>query len=585
MKVTGLRISPDLVLPIDAVTETFAFLAKRGAGKTYAASVLAEEMLKAGAQVVVLDCLDVWWGLRSSPDGSKPGLPIAIFGGEHGDIPLEPTAGAFVADLLVSERLSAVLVVEGFSKADQRRFATDFAERLFARNREAMHLFLEEADRWAPQRPLRGEERLLGAFEEIVRRGRSKGIGATLITQRSAVLHKDVLTQTEVLVAMRTPAKHDRNAIKDWFDAHEADQVADVMSTVPSLQTGEAWVSSPYWLGVLQRVQFRRRETFDSSSTPKMGESRRLARSFADVDLAVVKEQMAATIERAEAEDPTKLRRRIAELEKALRTAQTAVPEPVVERVEIPVLDESLVAGLRSVVDELAATTKLAMDCGDRAVNAATKVSESLGAWVDRQDVPRTRPARGGAGPVARREAERTAQRADPPGRREQGRAAVPGAAPAELPAGPAGLLRVLAARFPAWLTRRQVVTLARRGPKSSALDGHFAQLLEAGLIERDGAGYYAATEAGLAAVGGQVTDDPVEAWHSAFTGATQKVFDALVGVYPERYTRDGIAGLAGLSPTSSSVGQALTDLRRNGLIEEYSDGIQAADILFEGRR
>lgn len=42
-----LELSPALKLPVDAVTETFAILGKRGGGKTYCASVLVEEMLKA----------------------------------------------------------------------------------------------------------------------------------------------------------------------------------------------------------------------------------------------------------------------------------------------------------------------------------------------------------------------------------------------------------------------------------------------------------------------------------------------------------------------------------------------------------
>lgn len=37
-----LRVSADLSLPREAVTETFAILAKRGVGKTYTASVLVE---------------------------------------------------------------------------------------------------------------------------------------------------------------------------------------------------------------------------------------------------------------------------------------------------------------------------------------------------------------------------------------------------------------------------------------------------------------------------------------------------------------------------------------------------------------
>jgi DNA-binding Lrp family transcriptional regulator len=73
-----LRISEDLSLPAEAVTETFAILANRGVGKTYTASVLVEELLKAGLQVAVSDPGGVWWGLRASADGTVPGLPIVV---------------------------------------------------------------------------------------------------------------------------------------------------------------------------------------------------------------------------------------------------------------------------------------------------------------------------------------------------------------------------------------------------------------------------------------------------------------------------------------------------------------------------
>lgn len=39
----GLRISAGLTLPVEAVTETFAIIANRGAGKSSAARVMAEE--------------------------------------------------------------------------------------------------------------------------------------------------------------------------------------------------------------------------------------------------------------------------------------------------------------------------------------------------------------------------------------------------------------------------------------------------------------------------------------------------------------------------------------------------------------
>jgi DNA helicase HerA-like ATPase len=97
-----LQLSNDLQLPVEAVTETFAILAKRGAGKTYIAAVMVEELLQAGLQVVVADPVGVWWGLRASADGQQEGLPIVIIGGEHGDVPLEVGAGEIIADGFVN---------------------------------------------------------------------------------------------------------------------------------------------------------------------------------------------------------------------------------------------------------------------------------------------------------------------------------------------------------------------------------------------------------------------------------------------------------------------------------------------------
>ncbi len=53
--VEGLTLGPALVLPVEAVTETFAIMAKRGAGKTYTAAALVEEMMGAAARRFMTD--------------------------------------------------------------------------------------------------------------------------------------------------------------------------------------------------------------------------------------------------------------------------------------------------------------------------------------------------------------------------------------------------------------------------------------------------------------------------------------------------------------------------------------------------
>jgi DNA helicase HerA-like ATPase len=71
----NLNIAHNLTLPLDAVTQTFAILAKRGVGKTHTGSVMAEEMLKLGQPIVVYDPTGAWWGLKSSADGKRPASP------------------------------------------------------------------------------------------------------------------------------------------------------------------------------------------------------------------------------------------------------------------------------------------------------------------------------------------------------------------------------------------------------------------------------------------------------------------------------------------------------------------------------
>src|SRR5579859_5581605 len=94
-----LHISPDLALPIQAVTETFGILARKRVGKSNGAVVMAEEMYDAGLPWVAIDPKGDWWGVRLAADGVGPGLAVPIFGGEHGDVPLEAGMGRMMAEL------------------------------------------------------------------------------------------------------------------------------------------------------------------------------------------------------------------------------------------------------------------------------------------------------------------------------------------------------------------------------------------------------------------------------------------------------------------------------------------------------
>ena len=142
-------------MPIDVVTQTMAMIGRKGSGKTYLATMIAEQMLDNKAQVVIIDPVGVWWGLRVDADGKHKGKEIFVIGGDHGDIPLVPEAGRKVAKLLVEKQISVVLDVSGFRIGEHKRFAAEFAEEFFhlkKSNRSPVHIFIEEAQKLIPQR-------------------------------------------------------------------------------------------------------------------------------------------------------------------------------------------------------------------------------------------------------------------------------------------------------------------------------------------------------------------------------------------------------------------------------------------------
>lgn len=331
-----IEIAHSLKFPLDVVTQSLAILARKRAGKSYMARGFAEQLLRADQQVVIIDPKGDWWGIRSAADGKNPGFPVVILGGEHGDLPLEKTASDTVARLIVEERVSVLLDLSQFRKSevaiflggDARQHYDGLLEIIYRLKskeefRTPMMLIVDEADAVAPQKPYPGEERMLGAMEDIVRRGGQRGIGSLLLTQRSSVINKNVLTQSQVMIAMRTIAELDITAMMAWVDVHGTPEQAKVLKgSLPSLPTGDAWVLSPGWPdenGIFKRIHGSSITTFDSGATPKPGEKRLRPRNLADVNLRTLEVRMAEAIERHKADDPRELKKKITELERQIR--------------------------------------------------------------------------------------------------------------------------------------------------------------------------------------------------------------------------------------------------------------------------
>lgn len=546
-----LHLSDDLELPINAVTQTFAFLARRGAGKTYAASKLCEEMLKANAQVVVLDPVGNWYGLRLGADGKSKGLSIPVFGGLRGDIPLEPGAGALVADLVVDRGISVVLDVSMFRKGERKRFATDFAEQLFHRkksSRSAIHLFVEEAQVFVPQRAIGDEARMLGAFEDLVKLGRNFGVGVTLISQRPQSVNKDALNQTEALFVLQTNGSQERKALRDWI----VDQglSVDLIDELPKLPIGTAYVWSPQWLKILKKVHISKKKTFNASATPEVGEKKHEARELAPVDLEQIQTAMKDTIERAKVDDPKALRKRIAELEADLRKRQQPAPAKV-ERIEVNTgLDPRLANKIEMYAKHILA--ELQTSKGARTTSNKTLIM---------RDGPPRLIERGG-GPVR------------PQPTRQQN-------------TGPMGIGEVAVltaiAQHPQGVLPDQLSVLT--GYKRSTRNTYLQRLGAAGFIERRGETILA-TSSGTAELGSNFSPLPTgdalrKHWIQRLPEGERRIFEVVVAAYPHPVPRETIGEETGY--TRSSRNTYLQRLGARRLIENRGPEVFASETLFGG--
>jgi hypothetical protein len=465
-----------------------------------------------------------------------------------------------------------------FRKGQMIRFMTTFAETLYRLNREPLHLFVDEADAVAPQAKNWGgdENRMLGAMEDIVRRGRKRGIGCTLITQRPAVLNKNVLTQCEVLVAMRLVHPKDIDAIEEWVNVHaDPQQAKEMIASLPSLPVGTAWLWSPGWGDIFARMKVRQRETFDSSATPKVGESPRAPKKLAAIDVAALGEQIKSTVERAKENDPRALKAKLAELQRQLATRPKEQVEKVVEKiVERPAIDAKLLKSTENIVERLEREGTKHIEAGNRLVEAAKLMASALRAS---QQMPAARvitPMR----PAA--------QRQSPAPRRTD---ISPDATGREALSGPERkIIDAIAWLESVGITEPEqtaVAFLAGYTYGGGGFNNPRGALNTKGLVKYQSGNRITLTGEGRAVAEFPDTALTTEELHrkvlSVLPGPESRILTELLSAYPNVMSNEELASAAGYTHGAGGYNNPRGRLRSLGLIEYRDGGVVARDILF----
>lgn len=564
-----------------AATEAFAFLGRRGSGKTYAATKFAELLFESGEQFVAIDPVGIWYGLRLGANGKSPGLDVKIFGGLHGDIMLLPTAGALIADVVVDRGISVVIDVSQFeTDADKAKFATDFGARFFHRKSQQpspVHVFIEEAQEIIPQNIQRGEERMLHVWQRMIRLGRNHGIGVTMISQRPQDVNKKALNQAECIFAFQLTGPQERKAVAGWISEKGLDDnLADLL---PSLKQGHAHVWSPVWLDVNEEVKIGTKQTFAAGSTPTSDSKPIEVKPLAPDDLDKLVQSMGKAQEQIKANDPRELKRQVAELQKQLTAKQKPVTASVT--VDQKSIDRAIAARDKFWQGEMAKARKSFEQIQVKVMNAETAIALALGIkWPSACELPKVEaPVTLGRGderemvlPAS------TVARIMTPRLRLEGDTGV------RISAGLREILIHLA-QNPNGLSAQKIGARTGIDTKLSTFRAHMADARKSNWIEGD---RYCLriTGEGLDALGlyDPLPTDPQSLqtyWltNKKLSGGAKAILEQCIRAYPNEVPRDDAARAANTDPNISTFRAYLAELRNYDLIGK---NIRASDNLFD---
>jgi len=236
----------------ELVTGRSCVIAQSGAGKSYLISVLCEKMLKNKIPFCIIDTEGEYFSLKEK-------FEILWVGGEGSDVDIEKVNLKELAEKAITENIPIIFDVSDV--LEERRFVEEFSSNLYdiaTIKRSPYLMIIEEADKFIPQ-----SKDSIKKIEEISRRGRKRGLGLMIATQRPALVNKNVLSQCGNQFIGKLTTENDLKAVNLFFSSRKQ------LEELPLLDAGYFFA-----MGNIskRRIKFKsdERETQHKGLTPEL---------------------------------------------------------------------------------------------------------------------------------------------------------------------------------------------------------------------------------------------------------------------------------------------------------------------------
>lgn len=500
----GKSASRDVSFDLDVLLRTRLLIqASSGQGKSWLLRVLAEQAF-GKVQIIIIDVEGEFPTLREKYD--------FVLVGKGGETPADTRSAALVAHKLLELNASAICDLYEMKASERHRWVRLFLEALIDAPKNLWHpvlVIVDEAHLFAPEKGA-GESEASDAMIGLATRGRKRGFCAVFATQRLGKLRKDAAAELLNVMIGGTFIDVDRKRAADALGIPKNEEHA-FFDEMKVIKPGKFWVlgraiSKERILVDVAGVQTKHPESgqgkFAAEPPPPPEKVKALLPKLSDLPKEA----------EAKARTEQELRNEIKDLRRQLTTRPTlTVPEVKVERVEVPVFQNSELERLETFAKELSdVAAQLRTVSGD----IFTTAKNARSAPRPQSPAPVRKPA-----PVAK---------------------PLPAAAPVSSEGGfrlNKGEMLILTAcgQYPEGVTKEQLTVMS--GYKARTRNAYIQSLREKGLVQEQGKAVFI-TSAGFDFLGPDFEPLPTgdelrEYWLNRLSGGERKILEILCSWYP----------------------------------------------------
>lgn len=615
----SIKLASDLSLDLDLLLRTRLLIqGGSGSGKSWLLRRLAEQLF-GQVPVIIIDPEGEFASLRE-----KFGYVLV---GPGGETPADVRSAALVAHKLLELRASAVCDIYEMPPSQRHEWVKRFLEALIDAPKKLWHnyiIIVDEAHMFAPERGF-GESVASDAVIGVATRGRKRGYGLVVATQRLGKLRKDVAAELQNSLIGLTTIDIDRARAVEAMGVTEKKAKDAFSHQLKTLGEGQFWA-----FGRALTVERKLVKILGVQTThPKAGSAKHAAEPPpAPEKVKALLPKLADLPQQAEQKALTEaeLKREVASLRAELSKAQRALKAPAPasstgkpnekQSATIAELKQQLVRHRRALEEAMKIIVKVkALDFsargGEALEQAVTQAIKQVTVGIEKKvEALRGRVDGIQAAAVAaesaitklldekielsvvvQKTAPFTVQQAQPtrpPRATTNGSGGDSGLTPAKQK-----ILNALAffeGIGVAQADKTQLALIVGVSPTSGGYFNNLGALRSSGLIEYPSGGTVALTADGRAVASVDGVPETTEELHTAIRAklppAKWKILEALIGRYPNSVTKDALAESIGVSPTSGGYFNNLGSLRSLGLLSyPRPSEVAALPVLFlEGR-